>query len=71
MHSHVLPCQPGPRPVSLGRRLARRAEAMAPFWRALRRPSRALADPGADLLNPDRAPEESYRDYMFRRAIWR
>jgi len=71
MHSHVLPCDPGPLLAGRGRRLARRAEAItARFWRALHRPPGPWADPEADLLNPGRAPEESYRDYMFRKAIW-
>ncbi len=71
MHSHVLPCEPGPRLVGIGRWLERRAEVMtAPFGEARHRRPEPCADPKADLLNPGRAPEESYRDYMFRRAIW-
>jgi hypothetical protein len=71
MHSHVLPCEPGPRLVGIGQRLARRAGAItAPFWQARRRPPEPWAGQETDLLNPDRAPEESYRDYMFRKAIW-
>ncbi len=71
MHSHVLPCEPGPRLVGIGRRLARRAEAItAAFWQAPHRPLGPRTGPEADLLNPGRAPEESYRDYMFRKAIW-
>ncbi len=71
MHSHVLPCEPGLR-MGIGRRLARRAEAItAHFWQALHRPRQPRADMKADLLNPGRAPEESYRDYIFRQAIWR
>ncbi len=69
MHSHVLLCEPGPRLAGIGRRLARRVEATAAFWQALHRPPRPWANPEADLLNPGRAPEESYRDYMFRKAI--
>jgi hypothetical protein len=58
MHSHVLSCEPGPRLVGIGR-LARRAEAItAPFWQALHRRPEAHANLEADLLNPDRAPEE-------------
>ena len=72
MHSHVLPCQPDPLLMGIGRRLARRAEAItAHFWQALQRPAPRRADLVADLLNPGRAPEESYRDYMFRKTIWR
>jgi hypothetical protein len=71
MHSPVLPRKPGPRLVANGRRLARRAEAItAHFWRARHRHLAAWASPEADLLNPGRVPEESYRDYMFRKAIW-
>jgi hypothetical protein len=44
--------------VGIGR-LARRAEAItAPFWQALHRRPEAHANLEADLLNPDRAPEE-------------
>jgi hypothetical protein len=71
MHSQVLPCEPGPRLVGIGRQLARRAKVItAPFWQARHRRPESWADPEADLLNPGRAPEESYRDYMFRKAIW-
>jgi hypothetical protein len=71
MHSHVLPCEPGPPLVGIAPRLARRAEAItAPFWRALHRPRGPWAGQESGLLNPGRAPEESYRDYMFRTAIW-
>lgn len=71
MHSQVLPCKPGPRLVAIGRLLASRAEAItAPSWHARHRHPEPWAKPEADLLNPGRAPEESYRDYMFRKAIW-
>jgi hypothetical protein len=70
MHSHVLPGQPGARLAGIGRRFARRAEATAPFWQALHRSAGPRAEIEADPLNPGRAPEESYRDYMFRKAIW-
>jgi len=71
MRSHVLTCEPGPRLADIGRRLARRAEAItAPFWEARQRPLGPWTDPEAVLLSPGRAPEESYRDYMFRKAIW-
>ena len=70
MQSHVLPCEPSPRLVGIGR-LARRAEGItARFWQALHRSRRPSANPEAGLVNPGRAPEESYRDYMFRKAIW-
>jgi hypothetical protein len=72
MRSHVLPCEPGPPLVGIAPRLARRAEAItAPFWQALHRPREPWAGQESGLLNPGRAPEESYRDYMFRTAIWR
>jgi hypothetical protein len=71
MHSQVLPCGPGPQFVAIGRQFARRAAAItAPFWQAPRRRPEPWANPEAGLLNPGRAPEESYRDYMFRKAIW-
>jgi hypothetical protein len=70
MHSQVLPCETGPRLVAVGRQLARRAEAItAHFWPARHRHPEPWANPEADLLNPGRAPEESYRDYLFRKAI--
>jgi hypothetical protein len=72
MHSRVLPCEPDPLLMGIGRRRARRAEAItAHFWQALYRPAGPWADLEADPLNPGRAPEESYRDYIFRKAIWR
>jgi hypothetical protein len=71
MHSHVLPCEPGPRISGTGKRPAGRAKAItAPVWQALHRRRGPWAYPQADLLDPGRAPEESYRDYMFRKAIW-
>jgi hypothetical protein len=71
MDSHVLSCEHGPRLAGIGRRLARRAEATtASIWQARHRHSEPWAGPAADLLNPGRAPEESYRDYVFRKAIW-
>jgi hypothetical protein len=68
MYSHLsLPCEPGMRPAGIGQRLARRAQAFtAPFW-----PARHQHQLWADPLSPGRVPEESYRDYMFRKAIWR
>ena len=72
MHSQVLSCEPGPRLVAAGRQFARRGEAItAHFWRARHRHPEPWVNPEADLLNPGRAPEESYRDYIFRKAIWR
>lgn len=71
MHSHALPCGPGQRPVDFRRRLTRRAEATtALFWQARHRSHERWDYLEADPLNPGRAPEESYRDYMFRKAIW-
>jgi hypothetical protein len=72
MHSHAMPSEAGPRHAGVGRRLASRAEAIsALLWRARHRPPRPWAAPEADPLYPGRAPEESYRDYVFRTAIWR
>lgn len=72
MHSHVLPCEPRSPLVGIRRRLARQAQAItAPIWQGAHRPAGAWAGLEADPLNPGRAPEESYRDYMFRQAIWR
>jgi hypothetical protein len=69
MHSQVLP---GPRLVAVGRQLARRAEAVtAHFWQARHRRPEPWFSPEADLLKHGRAPEESYRDYIFRKGIWR
>jgi hypothetical protein len=71
MHSQALPCEPGPRLAAIGPQFARRAEAItALFWRARHRHPGPWANPEADLLNPGRAPEESYRDYLFRKSIW-
>ncbi len=71
MRTQVLPCEPSPQLAAVGRQLARRAEAItAPLWQARHRRPEPWVNPEADLLNPGRAPEESYRDYMFRRAIW-
>jgi hypothetical protein len=72
MHSRVLPCEPDPPLMGIGRRLARRAEAITTHFRqAAHRPTGLRADLEADPLNPGRAPEESYRDYVFRQTIWR
>jgi hypothetical protein len=71
MHSHVLPCESGPGLAGTGRRLASRAEAItASLWPVRHRRPRCWAGPAADLLGRDRAPQESYRDYMFRQSIW-
>jgi hypothetical protein len=71
MHSHVLPTEPHPHLAGIARRLACRAEAItAALWQARHRTPEPWANPQADLLNHGRAPEESYRDYMFRIAIW-
>ena len=71
MHSHVVPHEPGLQLVGFGPWLAHRAQTItAPFWRARHRPLRPwVVGLEADPLNPGRAPEESYRDYMFRKAI--
>jgi hypothetical protein len=70
MHSEA-PCGPGPRLAFIGRPFARQAETITPhFWLARPRRSRHWTIAEAGLLNPGRAPEESYRDYMFRKAIW-
>jgi hypothetical protein len=71
MQTHVLPREPGPRLAGIGRRLACRAEAItAPLRQARHRSPQPWANPEDDLFNPGRAPEESYRDYMFRKSIW-
>jgi hypothetical protein len=71
MHSEVLRCEPGPRPAGIRRRRGRRAEATtAPFWRTRHRRPASWASPEAPPLDPGRSPEESYRDYIFRKAIW-
>jgi hypothetical protein len=71
MHSDVLPCEPALPLAGIRRRLARRAEATtARFRRARHRPPEPWVGPEADPLNRGQAPEESYRDYMFRKAIW-
>jgi hypothetical protein len=70
MHSHTPPGEPGLRPVCTGRRLARRAKVItAPFWQGRHRRPERWVDPEAGLRTPGRAPEESYRDYMFRKAF--
>ena len=71
MQSHPLLREPGLPPAGIGRRLSRRAGAIAaPIWQARHRHTQPWANPQADLLNPGRVPEESYRDYVFRRSIW-
>jgi len=71
MCTDMLPGERRPQFADIGRRLARRSESItAPLWQARRRSPRSWANSEADLLNPDRAPEESYRDYIFRKAIW-
>ncbi|HTZ93703.1 MAG TPA: hypothetical protein VMB74_15030 [Streptosporangiaceae bacterium] len=71
MHSQVLPREPGLRLVTVGRQLARRTQAItAPLGQARHRRPAPWVNPEADLLTPGRAPEESYRDYTFRKAIW-
>jgi hypothetical protein len=68
MHSHAASRESASRRATLGRRLAGRAAAIT--WQSRHRPPERWADPNIDLLNPNRAPEESYRDYVFRTAIW-
>jgi|HubBroStandDraft_2_1064218.scaffolds.fasta_scaffold1111137_1 hypothetical protein len=71
MHSHALPCKPDPRVADIGRRLARQAELItAPLRQARQRPAEPWAGPIGARLDPGRAPEESYRDYIFRQSIW-
>jgi hypothetical protein len=71
MHSQVLPCVPGPRLLIIGRQFAHRAATIITHLsQARHRRFEAWASPEADPLNPGRAPEESYRDYLFRKAIW-
>jgi hypothetical protein len=71
MSTQVLPREHGTRLVAVGRQLSRRAEAItAPFWQPRHRRPELWANPDADLLHPGQAPEESYRDYLFRKAIW-
>jgi hypothetical protein len=66
MHSLVLPGKPGARLSGIRRRLARRADAPESAWQARHRRPDPWAEREANRLNPARAPEESYRDYMFR-----
>jgi hypothetical protein len=71
MHSHLPRCEPRPGPAGIRRRLAGRAKATtAPFRQARHRTAGPWAGPEADLLSPGRAPEESYRDYLFRTSLW-
>jgi hypothetical protein len=71
MHSHLLLGQAGLQLAGIGRRLARRADAFtAASWQAQHRHPRLSADWLADQLHRGRAPEETYRDYMFRQSIW-
>jgi hypothetical protein len=56
-----------PMHADIARRLARRPEAITtPFRQVRRRCRQSWPEP----LDHARAPEETYRDYMFRTAIW-
>jgi hypothetical protein len=71
MHSQVQPCEPGPRLLGIKRRFARRAD--APRMQSRSAPTRCQrlwANQRSHPLDPGWPPEESYRDYMFRRSIW-
>jgi len=70
MHSQLRPREPGPQSVATGRKRRRTAPRTAHFWPARHRYPARWASPAADWLYPGRAPEESYRDYTFRTAIW-
>ncbi len=72
MHSHLLSSKSSPQVTGVARQHARPAEEIAAPVRPVRhRHRRAWADPRAGRPNRDRAPEESYRDYIFRTSIWR
>jgi len=71
MYSQALRWAPDLRLVAIGRRLTRLAKVTtAPFCRARYRRPRPWVNLEANLLNADRAQEESYRDYIFRKSIW-
>jgi hypothetical protein len=71
MHSHALPRKAGPRLAGIGRRFSRRSQVItAPAGPARQRRPGRWPGPETGLLDPGRAPEESYRDYMFRQSIW-
>jgi hypothetical protein len=67
MHLHFTVSRgPGARLAGVGQRLTGRAKSVTtPCW-----PARHPRQLCANWLNPGRAPEESYRDYMFRKSIW-
>ena len=69
MHSHVLLNRPGPRPAAIGRRLARKAGAMAADWQARPRSAAPWAGLDASPFDADRVAGESYRDYLFRKGV--
>jgi hypothetical protein len=69
MHSHVLPNRPGPRSAAIGRRLARRAGAMAAGWQARPRTAAPWAGLDTSPFDADRVAGESYRDYLFRKGV--
>jgi hypothetical protein len=68
MHAHVL-LNRGPRPAAFGRRLARRAGAMAAGWQARPRTAAPWAGLDTSPFDADRVPGESYRDYLFRKGV--
>jgi hypothetical protein len=69
MHSHLL--RSAPRQLAITRRrIGRRTKpTTAPMWHARQRPPVPWVDLEAELLHSGRAPEESYRDYIFRQGI--
>jgi hypothetical protein len=72
MHSHLLSGNCSPPVTGAGRQPGRAAEEVAAPVRPVRpRHRRPRANPPAGRPNRDRAPEESYRDYIFRTSIGR
>jgi hypothetical protein len=72
MHPHLLSGKMSPQVMGAGRQTGHRAEEVAAPVRPVRhRNRRPRADPQAGRPNRDRAPEESYRDYIFRTSIRR
>jgi hypothetical protein len=70
LQSHLLLSKPGPRLAGIRRQLARRADAVTASPPAGSAPTpTGVGEPQADQLNLGRAPEESYRDYVFRKGI--
>ncbi len=72
MHSHLLSSRSSPQVTGVARQHARPADDIAAAVRPVRhRRRRARADPRTGRPDRDRAPEESYRDYIFRTSIGR